>query len=76
MRTVPPVELLRDTATERHFGLVVKGQAMMNTPVLGLIAIRCLRYGERVEPMTLSIPDTPPTAVRKFPKLRLEEDGA
>lgn len=71
---MPPVELVRDTATERHFGLVVKGQAQI-PPTLGLIAIRCRRHGEQLEPLTLSIPDTPAVAVR-VPRLRLEEDGA
>ena len=59
MRWVPPVELLRDTATERQFGLVVRGQAVYKPPVLGLIAIRCARHGEHVVPLTLSIPETP-----------------
>ena len=66
LRTVPTVELVRDTYTERQFGLLVRGQAV-KAPVLGLIAIRCKRHGERVEPLTLSIPDTPPVT---------EDDGA
>ena len=51
-------ELVRDTATEHQVGLVVYGQAPSH-PVLGLIAIRCRRHGAQIEPMTLSIPDTP-----------------
>ena len=49
-------EYTRDVYRERHLGLLIRGEFV---DVLGLLAIRCERHGDRLTPLTMCIAETP-----------------
>lgn len=45
-------ELVRDCRRERHLGLCVRGEYVRH---LGILAVRCERYGDDLYPISLAI---------------------